>query len=622
MEQITRLDDGLYLVTGGEVNAGLLVREGHGLLIDCSEACTQEQLTKQGMQQLDGILVTQHRRAHTAAARPWLAQGVPLYASQAEAELMEQAGCLQGSYLFRWMRYSRMRPDLTLPLENVPVAQIVAPGFSLNWRGIMIQAVDARGTSSGALAWLVKINSRKWLFCGAAAMAGGRLHDIWSLQKGFGAIQDYHGILGAAPDIRSTWQRFGAIRPLALVPAYGPVENDLAGCLQKLDQRMGQLQKSIVYSSALNYYFPDLYHHWSPEWPRLPAAACLPLPSFIEYAGCTSFMIRSQDGFGFLIDCGSQTVVDELASQRQSGRLVDLEGVWITHMHYDHTEGLVHFPQIFSCPIFASELTADTLRYPERYFLPCQYPAKFPVTGLRDGSAFRWREFSMTTFEYPGQTLHHGALLVEGYGVKILFVGDSFAPNGFDDYCPQNRVLPGKGRGLRRCLDIIRQTRPDYLINQHQKMAFHFTEAEIDHLESLLTEREQLIELLTGRAAGWALDDAWLRAYPYETEAAAGDSVCLEVHATGHDNIPLPIQITPLLPDNWQLEDDVAAKQANLPALSGGSVFSANNPDLRLAWRLRLPLNIPSGTVVRIPLQVEINGAVSGVPACWTIHIR
>ena len=622
MTQVTPLDDGLFLLADGDVNSGLIIRGQSALLVDCSAVCTPELLAGLGAQQVEGILVTQHRRDHVALAAEWLDRGAVLYASGQEAALLAKAGDIQDTYDYRWMRYSLLRPDLTLPAANLPVARAVQPGYAMTWHDVRIEAVDAAGTSAGALAWLVMIGEKRWLFCGAAALEGGRLRDLWSLQKGFGVIQDYHGALGAAPDIRASWQRFLAAAPTALVPSYGPVETDPAACLALLDERTEQLQRDIAYSSALNYYFPELYDAWGRDLPRWPAAEKLALPDFITYIGYTSFLIRSQDGCGFLVDCGSSSVIATLNEQIRSGLISGVEGVWISHMHYDHTEGLVHMGQSLPCPVYASDLTAVTLRHPSSYFLPCQYPAPLPVISLKDGAVFRWREFTLTAYEYPGQTLHHGGLLVEGHGRRVLFVGDSFAPNGFDDYCPQNRVLAGPGRGLRRCLELIRRLEPDCLINQHQPLAFHFNARQIDELDELMALRETRIEQLTGRAAGWALDDAWMRAFPFETEAAPGDMIRLEVHLTGHESVPLPVSVTPLLPKGWQFTDGQAVQSGLLPALSSGSVLSVLNPDLCLAWRLSLPPGLKPETTVRIPLQAVVNGIRCGTPALFTVHIR
>ena len=625
MAETIRLDEGLYILTGGEVHSGVLIRDGRALLIDCSDACTPEILATLGAFRVDVVLVTQHRRPHVASAPMWLHWGARLYASTTEAELLETAGDRWQATLFRWLRLVKLCPDLTLPDRNLPVSKPVEPGFVMTWHGVRIKAILAAGTSAGALAWQITISGTRWLFCGAAALAGGRLHDLWSLQKGFGVIGDYHGFLGAAPAIRTTWKRLAACKPAALIPSYGPIEEDPAGCLASLDEQMARLQQNIVFASALNYYFPRLYDAWSIDAPRFMPAHQPARPDIVEYPGGTSFLLRSRDGYGFLLDCGSHDVVRQLADRTQNGDLKGLEGVWISHMHDDHTEAIItlirHFGQE-NCPIYASDLTADPLQHPDRYFLPCQYPAPFPVKGLADGTVLQWREFKLTFLEFPGQTLHHGALLVEGRELRLLFVGDSFSPAGLDDYCPQNRVLPGAGRGLRRCIDIIRRLQPDMLFNQHQALPFCFSSEQLDELEQVLVRREAMICRLTGRSAGFALDDAWIRAWPFDNEVSAGDLVHVEIHVTGHDLEPVSISVSPELLAGWAAAVGPLSRTALLPAMTSGSVRPADNPDLRLSWGLALPHDLKPGTLVHIPVRVCLAGEDLGTPVFIRFLIR
>jgi glyoxylase-like metal-dependent hydrolase (beta-lactamase superfamily II) len=633
MTDTIRLDEGLYLLMDAEVHTGVLVRNGHALLIDSSLAGTPEKIAVLGVSQVDGILVTQHRRPHVTSAAMWLRWGAHLYASPQEADLLEHAGDRWQDTLFRWLRFASLCPDLSLPPENLTVGRRVTPGFTLSWHGVRIKAIQAAGTSAGALAWQITIGKKRWLFCGAAALAGGQIRDLWSLQRGFGVIGDYHGFLGAAPELRATWKRLADAKAHALIPSYGPVEYEPAACLARLDEQMVRLQENVAHASALNFYFPGLYQTWTGGKPLFQPGLQLERPAAVEVPGGTSFLLKSEDGHGFLIDCGSPDVVRRLAERVRSGELKSLDGVWISHMHFDHTEAILQQIQLFppdTCPIYASDLTADALRHPDHYFLPCQYPVPLPVQSQADGAILRWHEFTLTFLEFPGQTLHHGALLVEGQGLRMLFTGDSFSPAGLDDYCPQNRVLPGPGRGMRRCIEIIRRLKPDLLFNQHQELPFRFSEAQLDELEQVLSEREILIEQMTGRASGYGLDDSWLRAWPFELNVSAGDLVTAEIHVTGHDVTPQPITLCPVLPAGWQAAYGPAAKTARLPGLTSGSVRPADRsdlgpadrPDLRLRWGFQLPMDLVSGSHVHIPVRVHLGGIDLGTPVFFRFLVR
>jgi len=183
-----------------------------------------------------------------------------------------------------------------------------------------------------------------------------------------------------------------------------------------------------------------------------------------------AFAIRSESGGLFLIDCGSDAVLDTLNKWKEQGAYSQLEGCWVTHYHDDHVDALHHLAAFTHTPIYADEHIAEIIAHPGRFYLPCISPAAAPVTHITtDGETWRWHEFEMTALHFPGQSFYHGGLLLRGHGMTVLFCGDSFAPTGLDDYTAGNRNFLGAGKGYRRCIDLLRQQRPDLILNQHQQ---------------------------------------------------------------------------------------------------------------------------------------------------------
>ena len=126
-------------------------------------------------------------------------------------------------------------------------------------------------------------------------------------------------------------------------------------------------------------------------------------------------------------------------------------------------------------PIYADEHLAEILTHPARFFLPCISPAAAPVAHItHHGESWRWHEFELTALHFPGQTLLPRRSAGARARADVLFGGDSFAPTGLDDYTAGNRNFLGAGLGYRRCLDLLRQYRPDLILNQHQQQAFRF----------------------------------------------------------------------------------------------------------------------------------------------------
>jgi len=202
-----------------------------------------------------------------------------------------------------------------------------------------------------------------------------------------------------------------------------------------------------------------------------------------------------------------------------------------------------------------------------RFYLPCIAPTPFPVARkTADGESWAWREFALTAFHFPGQTLYHGGLLVEGHGAKVFFAGDSGAPTGLDDYCAGNRTFLGASRGSRRCLDLWRSIQPDFIFNEHQEKPFRFSEAQLDQMDRVLAEREELIKAMTPwDDPNFAIDEYWVRAYPYEQEVAAGDTFTIQVHVTNHGASASPMAVRPLLPAGWQWERDSGTASMEIP---------------------------------------------------------
>src|SRR5690606_13438898 len=115
-----------------------------------------------------------------------------------------------------------------------------------------------------------------------------------------------------------------------------------------------------------------------------------------------------------------------------------------------------------------------------------------------DGARMRWREFRFTFYDFPGQTLYHGGLLVEKDGGEALFfAGDSFTPSGLDDYCLQNRNLLHEDQGFLYCLGLLDRLRKDaWLVNQHVEPTFRFSAGQLETMRAELRKRAAIVREL------------------------------------------------------------------------------------------------------------------------------
>ena len=190
-------------------------------------------------------------------------------------------------------------------------------------------------------------------------------------------------------------------------------------------------------------------------------------------------------------------------------------------------DAIPEFLEAFDCPCYADEHVAQVISDPMAWRMPCISPSVAKMEkSLKHGESWQWHEFTLTSYFLPGQTLYHGGLLVEGQGLRMLFVGDSFTPAGIDDYCALNRNWLGPDVGFNACLDLIEKLRPTHIFNCHVAEAFNFTPEQCQAMRENLAEREKLFgDLVPWDHANYGMDESWIRTFPYEQQAKPGEGV-------------------------------------------------------------------------------------------------
>jgi hypothetical protein len=161
---------------------------------------------------------------------------------------------------------------------------------------------------------------------------------------------------------------------------------------------------------------------------------------------------------------------------------------------------------------------------------------------------------------------------------------------------------------LLKCLDILEETKPDYIINEHQGKAFRYTEAQIEGMRDLLRKRKVLIEALTPWSdANFALDEHWARLYPYDLEAKPGDRVSVQLNLTNHGNKPAKAIARAILPEGYVS----AASGAEIPAQSEGMILLS----------IEVPATANTGLEI-VPVQLSWDARYLGQFRHFRLHIR
>ena len=453
--------------------------------------------------------------------------------------------------------------------EPLAVDATVDPGDTLAWGPAKISVLATPGHTDGAVSYLVEVDGKRVVFCGDALCDEGRVWDVHSLQKGT-QTTDYHGFLGARPQLVKSLARIKAAEPDCLVPSHGRIIANPRKAIDTLVERLGACYDKYVAISALRHYFPKLFAEYAGRKDHMPIGKGKSPPACLRHFG-TTWMLVSKDKAAFVMDCGGPQVVQQLKRRLKRDEIRAVEALWVTHYHDDHVNAIPVFQKTFDAPVITDKSVADIITDPLAWRLPCISPSKARVDRVtKDGESWKWHEFKMTAYHFPGQTLYHAGLFVEGRRLRMFFSGDSFTMAGIDDYCTSNRNWLGRGVGFDRCVGLFEKLKPTHIFNCHVDLAFAFTPQQCRFMRANLAEREKLYgQIVPWDHANYGLDEPWVRCHPYEQKAAAGGKAALHVVVTNHSAQARAAACRAVLPRAWGGKATHWAR-TNIPAKTEG----------------------------------------------------
>lgn len=520
------------------------------------------------------VLVTHARRDVL-----WAADEAGLVAPEGEARLISEAGKFWS--LFRQTRFHDYAQKSTkVPEREYAVTRTVKGGDTLTYGDVTIRVIDTPGFTPGAVSYVYERGGKKYVATGDLIYSGGRLLDLYSLQDAVAETKTrgYHGFAARAGQLIASLRKVRAEGADVLVPARGPMITRPAAEIDLLVGRLQALLDSHFATDALRWY-------WGPEsWQTratlamgkapsapMPMAVERDLPGYVIAIG-NSRLLVSTSGAAFLLDAGYPQIVEKLEELQAAGRFRNLEGVWVTHYHDDHTDHVSKVAKKFGAKVFFNERIKDIVENPGRYRMPCLTTNAIAGDARGEGERWAWREFQFTSYFFPGQTLYHGGLSVEREGAdKLFFVGDSFTPSGTDDYCLQNRNFVHANEGYRYCLDLLEKLGgTHWLINQHVLPMFRYDAGQMGRMREELAKRERLLAELTPLPdANYAVDESWARIYPYSVR---GKQVAVELRVDNHTAKAQEFRVRWNVPKGWEL---VSGKTRATVAGKGVGVFKA-----------------------------------------------
>lgn len=564
--QYSELSPHLY-IHHGHVNTGI-IRDGTcALLIDPSGASLQSTLSTLGITSIQHIIYTHHHRDNASGFT--IPENTTIGVPKAEEQWFSAVESFWNDPKYRWHLYN-CHPHNLMLANSISVSDTYIEGDQIKWGPATINILETPGHTDGSVTYLVDVDDQRYAFSGDLIYNEGKIWELYSLQKGQ-QTTDYHGFLGSREELTVSLEKVRQSNPTALVPTHGDVIVNTNDAIDTLFGRLTNCYDNYVSISALRHYFPDMFTDFEGSADHMPIREGKPPPDFLRHIG-TTWLIISETGEGFVMDCGTPNVVKQIQQLQSDAEITEVTQFWVTHYHDDHVNGIPKFQDVYPCETISDSIVADVISNPTAYRLPCISPAATRVDKItHDGDTWKWNEFTMTAYHFPGQTYYHGGLFVEGKGVRMFFSGDSFTMAGIDDYCSGNRNLLGKNVGYERCLQLIQQLKPTHIFNCHVKPAFDFTDNEINLMLDTLTEREKCYtDLFPWDHANYGMDDQWVRCYPYEQEVIPGERAKLHVQVTNHSAVSRSVIAQPILPKSWGVE--VSAKEATVTPKEDGFI--------------------------------------------------
>jgi glyoxylase-like metal-dependent hydrolase (beta-lactamase superfamily II) len=585
-------------IVRGAANGVAVERNGHRLVIYGDP--------QDRWQTADTVLFTDSRRDVVWAGRALADAGARCVVPVAEAERFTNAERFWTDF---WDKrfHDYAQQSTKAPTVSMRVDRAVREGDVIEFEGLSIRVLDTGGYTPGAVSYFMEADGVKYGFVGDLIWGDGQLFDLYSLQDAVdeAKIGGYHGYAGRMGQLIESLRKVAAERPDMLVPARGPIIEKPELAIERLIERLQPAYRNYLSINAGRWYFKERYEvlasrvlgdnskvDWMPYAKRIektPPDWIVPIDN--------SRLLLSQDRSGFMIDCGSRAIFDRVQKLHEAGRLTSIEGLFITHYHDDHTDWVNEFLDRHGCPAYVTPVMEDVLRRPGAYRLPAM-TAK-PITRLKvvpDGYRMRWKEFALTFYDFPGQTVYHDALLVEkDDGEKIFFIGDSFTPSGIDDYCLQNRNVLHDGMGYLYCLDHLKnKVSPEaLLINEHVVELFRFDRDQIGHMRKTLEQRTAILaELFPWDDANYGIDEQWARIYPYGQECAPGRQATISVKLLNHSAKRTTFTVRLNVPAGFESE----------PAMR--TVTSDPRQEAEARFQLRVP-NLPSGSIRAVTVDVQ-----------------
>ena len=474
----------------------------------------------------------------------------------------------------------RFHPDHDILENDLEVDLWLEDNDEIDFEGIKIRFIEMQGDTDGELACIIEDNIKVGV-CGDMICDDGKFPFLY---RAPGRDNEYMRYLGRWKEIVASLDKLGGCEKI--IPARGMALDQQA--ITTFNKRLEAMFDNYAYTSSAVWHAFSVHNRQLTDKPTMPFVEQIDMPeNFVQTT--SSVLIISKNGRGFIIDCGFQGTLDKIDELMVSGRLKGVDECFVTHYHDDHTDCLNQLRDKYACQIRTTKEVACVLDNTCRFDIPCLPHLNVKTEILPDGYTWKWEEYTLRAFYFPGQTLYHAALLVDDGTSRILFVGDSFSPSGMDNYCPLNRNFVEGNRGFNYCLNLIEQLKPTALIAQHRSKPFIFTSNTIAIMRQGLADRLPLLrEFTPWSAPEVALDPQWLRFYPYFNFVTRGEKYTFQLQVTSHWSKKANLTVKFTATDGIIPPQDASF---SLSGLTNGFCDTEKDADIQLPLSVVIPKN-------------------------------
>jgi glyoxylase-like metal-dependent hydrolase (beta-lactamase superfamily II) len=282
------------------------------------------------------------RRDVIWAGRNLVAKGTP-----AIVPISEKAYFTRGDSI--WKQFNRTRfhdfnnQTTKIGFSPVNTTRFVSGGETVNWQGIDFKVLNTPGYTRGSVSYIADIDSKRYAFVGDLIFGDGKILDLYSFQDSLKSVAGYHGYGARLGQLIASLQLIAQQKPDFLIPSRGPIIKAPAVSIQKLIGRIRGIYQNYLSISAYRWYnqkgVNSLSDHILGPSARFDFGISAKIeknpPVWYDHFS-NSNLVFSQDSTAFLIDCGLKCAYEHIRKLKSSGRLKNINGIFITHYHDDH----------------------------------------------------------------------------------------------------------------------------------------------------------------------------------------------------------------------------------------------------------------------------------------------